>query len=132
MKTYKFSCNKLIRDKTIERMSAKNITCHYRIANATEYLAALKAKLIEEAAEVKDTANRQELIDEMVDVVEVLRALCQTSDISLEELEQRRNEVKSLRGGFAKKIYCEFFEVPHDSPDAEYFKKNSHKYPEIE
>ena len=132
MKTYKFACNKLVRDKTIERMNAKNMHCHFHIANEEKYLAGLKEKLIEEALEVKDAKNRTELIDEMVDVLEVLHALCKASNISLEEVEKKQHETRNLRGGFTEKIYLEYFELAQDNPLVADFKSRSDKYPEIE
>lgn len=132
MKTHKFACNKLVRDKTLERMQAKETLCYYHVAAQDEYLVALKAKLIEESAEVKVAENQTELINEMADVLEVLYALCKASNISLETLEQKRNEIRVARGGFEEKIYLEYFELAQDNPLVADFKSRPDKYPEIE
>ena len=68
MKVY----NKLVRDKIPEIIEADGKTCKTHILSDDEYLAALETKLNEEVAEYQIDKN----LEEMADVLEVLRAIC--------------------------------------------------------
>lgn len=127
----RFKVEKLIRDKSIERMKKQNITCQSRVLNEEEYAIALKNKLEEETAEVLEAVTREEIIDEMADVLEVLHALAQSQQSSMEEVEKLRAEKYVARGGFDQRIYGEYIEMAADNPKAEEFQNQPHKYPEI-
>lgn len=131
MKTHKFACNKLVRDKSLERMKKKNISFRYHTASPTEYRNALMEKLFEEAEEVKTAKNREEIMDEIADVLEVLYALCDNAHISMDEVELKRQATHKLRGGFADKIYLEYIELTDDNPDLVNFTNRPDKYPKI-
>lgn len=68
MKVY----NKLVRDKIPEIIDADKKTCKTRILSKEEYIAALEDKLNEEVAEYQADKN----LEEMADILEVLRAIC--------------------------------------------------------
>ena len=102
MKVY----NKLVRDKIPEIIEADGKTCKTRILSDEEYIAALEAKLNEEVAEYQSDKN----LEEMADVLEVLRAICLARGYSLEELEAVRANKVEERGGFVKKIFLESVE----------------------
>ena len=102
MKVY----NKLVRDKIPEIIEADGKTCKTRILSDEEYIAALEAKLNEEVAEYQADKN----LEEMADVLEVLRAICLARGYSLEELEAVRTNKVEERGGFVKKIFLESVE----------------------
>lgn len=99
MKVY----NKLVRDKIPEIIEADGKTCKTHILSDDEYLAALETKLNEEVAEYQIDKN----LEEMADVLEVLRAICVARGYSLEELEALRAKKADERGGFAEKIFLE-------------------------
>lgn len=102
MKVY----NKLVRDKIPGIIEADGKTCKIHILSDDEYLTALEAKLNEEVAEYQIDKN----LEEMADVLEVLRAICVARGYSLEELEALRAKKADERGGFAEKIFLEFVE----------------------
>lgn len=102
MKVY----NKLVRDKIPEIIEADGKTCKTRILSDEEYIAALEAKLNEEIAEYQSDKN----LEEMADVLEVLRAICLARGYGLEELEAVRANKVEERGGFVKKIFLESVE----------------------
>ena len=102
MKVY----NKLVRDKIPEIIEADGKTCKTRILSDEEYIATLEAKLNEEVAEYQADKN----LEEMADVLEVLRAICLARGYSLEELEAVRANKVEERGGFVKKIFLESVE----------------------
>lgn len=69
-----------------------------------EYIAALETKLNEEVAEYQADKN----LEEMADVLEVLRAICAARGYSMEELEDMRAKKAKERGEFRDKIFLEY------------------------
>lgn len=102
MRTY----NKLVRDRIPEIIQESGRTCVTRILSEEAYITALELKLSEEVAELQSDKN----LEEMADVLEVLRALCDARGYSFEELEALRVKKANERGGFMKKIYLEYVE----------------------
>ena len=78
--------NKLVRDKIPELIESDGKECATHILSEGEYIAALETKLDEEVAEYQTDKN----LEEMADVLEVLRAICIARGYTLEELEQLR------------------------------------------
>ena len=64
----------------------------------------LQQKLVEEALEVFSAPDRDELVEELADLEEVLVALRSHAAITREEVEQVRNEKRAKRGGFEEGI----------------------------
>jgi len=127
----KFLCNKLGRDKGLEGFKAQGITPQYRILEGNELCQALKHKLFEESGEVRDASNKQEVIAEMADVLEVIDGLCKAYGISIQEIEQIKNEKYRERGGFEKGLYIETLEMEDGNPKVRHFRASPDKYPEI-
>ena len=95
-KTY----HKLVRDRIPEIISASGKTCVTRTLSDEEYLQMLDAKLDEELAEYHKDQN----IEELADLMEVLLAAAVARGYTLEQLEQVRTEKAEKRGGFQEKI----------------------------
>lgn len=75
---------KLIRDKVVDIAAAKGDQLRTRLAGPEERWRLLRAKLIEEAQELSATQPGSEAeIEELADVIEVMRRLC--DDIELSE-----------------------------------------------
>ena len=92
--------NKLIRDRIPEIIVASGKTCVTEILSDKEYLRMVDAKLDEELAEYHKDQN----IEELADLMEVIYAAALARGYTPEELEQVRAEKAAKRGGFAKKI----------------------------
>ena len=92
--------NKLVRDRIPEIIEASGNTCIAEILSDEDYLKMLDAKLDEELAEYHADQN----IEELADLIEVIRACAVARGHTIEELEQVRAEKTAKRGGFAKKI----------------------------
>lgn len=95
--------DKLVRDgvpELIEEGGDRPVT--RRVAGA-EYEDYLAAKLVEEAEEYAESRQPGELAD----VFEVVAAVCEATDVSLEAIEARRAEKRSRRGGFEEGIVLE-------------------------
>ena len=96
----KLQYNKLVRDKIPEIIGASGKTCRTEFLSDDEYLKMLDAKLGEELAEYHKDQN----IEELADLIEVIYAAAKARGYALEELEQVRAEKAAERGGFEKKI----------------------------
>ena len=92
--------NKLVRDRIPEIIEASGNTCITEILSDEDYLRMLDAKLDEELAEYHADQN----IEELADLIEVIRACAVARGYTIEELEQVRAEKAAKRGGFGKKI----------------------------
>ena len=95
-KTY----NKLVRDRIPEIIEASGAECKTEILSDERYLEMIDAKLDEELAEYHKDQN----IEELADLLEIIRAATLARGYTLEELEDVRAKKAEKRGGFAKKI----------------------------
>ncbi|MEM7362185.1 MAG: nucleoside triphosphate pyrophosphohydrolase [Bacteroidota bacterium] len=66
---------------------------------------AVKKKLIEEAKEVFEARTKQGIIEELGDVLEVIDALIEAFDISLQEVKTSQQAKRETRGGFEKRLF---------------------------
>ena len=92
--------NKLVRDRIPEIIQASGKKCSTEILSDEEYLKLVDAKLDEELAEYHKDQN----IEELADLLEVIHAATLARGYSLEELERVRAEKAAKRGGFANRI----------------------------
>lgn len=92
--------NKLVRDRIPEIIEASGSACVTEILSDEDYLRMIDAKLDEELAEYHKDQN----IEELADLMEVIYAAAIARGYTLEQLEQVRAEKAVRRGGFAKKI----------------------------
>ena len=98
MSTIKY--NKLVRNRIPEIIEASGKKCACSTLSDEEYLAMLDAKLNEELAEYQESKSMEELAD----LLEVIRAVAVARGSSIEEVEVIRREKAAKRGGFEKKI----------------------------
>lgn len=92
--------NKLVRDRIPEIIEASGKSCVTEILSDEDYLRMIDAKLDEELAEYHKDQN----IEELADLMEVIYAAAIARGYTLEQLEQVRAEKAAKRGGFEKKI----------------------------
>lgn len=92
--------NKLVRDKIPAIIEQSGKTCETEILSDEAYLQMLDKKLDEELAEYHKDQN----IEELADLLEVLFAAAKARGYSIEELYQVRDEKRKARGGFEEKI----------------------------
>jgi len=97
--------NKLVRDKIPQIIKANGKSHRTRILSDEEYKKELKTKLREEAEEYFQAKNSQEALEEMADMLEVIRALASTHGANWEELEAIRVQKAEARGGFDDRVY---------------------------
>ncbi len=92
--------NKLVRDRIPEIIESSGKSYTTEILSNEEYLRMLDAKLDEELAEYHKDQN----VEELADLLEVIRAVTVARGYSLEDLERVRAEKAAERGGFEKRI----------------------------
>ena len=92
--------NKLVRDKIPEIIEADGKTCKTEILSDEAYLRMVDAKLDEELSEY----HKEQNIEELADLLEVLYAAALARGYTLEELENVRASKAEKRGAFREKI----------------------------
>jgi predicted house-cleaning noncanonical NTP pyrophosphatase (MazG superfamily) len=91
---------KLVRVRIPELMAIEGLACQVRGLNRTENAARLDDKLTEEVAEYRTSGA----IEELVDVVEVVRAITEQRGMPWDEFEARRLAKRRERGGFEQRF----------------------------
>ncbi len=99
MKTY----NRLVRDKIPDIILKDHCLPTTRVLNDDEYIKELNKKLLDEVNSYLETEN----IEEMVDILEVIRAILDVKGTSYEEIEEKRIKKLKKRGGFKDKVFLE-------------------------
>ena len=97
--------NKLVRDlipQVIEKSGGKFST---RTLDPSVHLTEIKNKLYEEVKEFQETDNRQDALEELADILELIHAAVPIYEATYEELEEIRIAKKEKRGGFEEGIY---------------------------
>jgi len=92
--------NKLVRDKIPQIIQQSGKRAIIKEVFGKEYLELLNAKLGEELQEYIDS----ESIEELADLVEVVYAILEHKDVSLQEFEVIRKRKVEERGAFKKKL----------------------------
>ncbi|MFD3260750.1 phosphoribosyl-ATP pyrophosphohydrolase [Paenibacillus lentus] len=97
--------NKLVRDKIPQIIAADGKAYRSRILDKEEYLQELRTKLREETEEYFNAADDKEALEELADMLEVIRALAEAHGSSPTELEKIRVDKAEKRGGFQDRVY---------------------------
>lgn len=92
--------NKLVRDRIPEIIEASGKSCKTVVLDDAEYLRMLDAKLDEELAEYHKDQN----IEELADLLEVVYTAAVARGYSVEELEQVREQKAQKCGAFQDRI----------------------------
>ncbi|MFC4540775.1 hypothetical protein ACFO5R_02385 [Halosolutus amylolyticus] len=95
--------DKLVRDRIPEIIKANDERPAIHTADDAEYAERLAAKLTEEAAEFEESRD----LEELADVLEVIRAILDDRERTMADLETRRREKRAERGGFDDRIVLE-------------------------
>ena len=99
--------NKLVRDNIPTIIEQDNEVPFTRILNDNDYKKELYKKLKEEFDEVIDSKNTFELLEELADLLEVIKSIAQLEDKTIEDIIETANQKKLKRGGFEKRIFLE-------------------------
>lgn len=97
---------KLVRDMIPNIIEAKGEVPVTRILTIEEYKRELEKKLKEEYDEVLSATN-SDRIEELADMLEVIKYLAKMEDSSLEEVMKVADEKSLKRGAFEERIFLE-------------------------
>lgn len=103
---------KLIRDHIPTIAAANGDRLAVRTASPDELPALLAQKLLEEVAEV-NTADAEDVLEELADVLEVLQAIAALHGHSPASIEEARAGKAAARGGFEHRLVME---IPTPAP----------------
>lgn len=97
--------NKLVRDLIPQVIEATGKEFRTRILDEEEYKKELIIKLKEESEEYFAAESSKESLEELADMLEVIRALAVVHEATWEELEALREKKAEARGGFQERVY---------------------------
>ena len=109
--------NKLITDKIPGIIKKSGSIPEITILDEADFRKALKVKMTEEAQELLEAESTDDVLNELADVEELVRAIAKNYSISLRELEEHRKAKLHERGGFKKKL---FLSVVRSSDEPDY------------
>ncbi|MFC7074807.1 hypothetical protein ACFQJ7_15925 [Halovenus rubra] len=95
--------DKLVRDKIPEIIEANDEDPTTYVADGEEYATRLGEKLTEEVTEYQKSGD----IEELADILEVVHAIRENSGVSVDELQEIRDEKAEQRGRFEDGIVLE-------------------------
>ena len=99
--------NKLVRDNIPEIIKKNNEEPVTRILEDDEYKDELYQKLMEETKEVIASQKEEDTLEELADVLEVVKALAELNNKKLEDIIAIAKQKSDKRGGFEKRIFLE-------------------------
>lgn len=97
--------NKLVRDKIPQIIEKTGKSFKTTILSDKEFITELKKKSFEELEEYSRATKKEEALEELADVMEVLYALVTVHGSTIEEIETIRQQKAEKRGGFQEKIF---------------------------
>ncbi len=131
MHTRRFKVAKLVRDKMEAYMISNGVHGPYQKLSPEELTNQLKAKIVEEAQEVAQASNPQEMQKELADLLEVIAALHAVYDLDRSKTEKIKAEKYNRLGGFEEGLYVPYADIESDNPFIENYLNQPEKYPEI-
>jgi len=100
----KYYHKKLIRDRISEKIKESEGEYETRVLGEVEFERELKKKLVEESNELAK-APKEELINELADVLELTKSIASHYKIPFSKVEKFQEEKRKKRGGFKKKLF---------------------------
>lgn len=97
--------NKLVRDLIPQVIKSTGKECRTRILDEEEYKKELVIKLKEESEEYFSAQGPKESLEELADMLEIIRALATAHGATWEQLEVLRQKKAEIRGGFQERVY---------------------------
>lgn len=130
MPTFRYA--KLVRDNIPTWHRANGHTVKGRQLIDQELLRALIEKLHEEADEVSSALSRDEFVEELGDVQQIIWDICHTQAIPREELGASIDKKTGRKGSYVGGNYIDSVTIPNeDDKWAVYCRRQPEKYPEV-
>lgn len=99
--------NKLVRDNIPNIIENNGEVAITRVLDSKEYRCELYKKLNEECLEVISSKTKDETLEELADVLEVLKSIAELENVKLEDVIEIAKQKRLKRGGFEKRIFLE-------------------------
>lgn len=113
-RNYRFE--KLVRDKILAHLKQDGQVAHrVRRLNNEEFVKSLIEKLREELEELETAKDKTDMVSELADLQELVDELIKALNINSKKLEEKQGEKRKKNGGFKKRQYIGFVEVPEES-----------------
>lgn len=106
---------KLIRDRIAEIIKKDGHKPKVRIMDKKEYVLELKKKVLEEAKELIKASSKEEIVNELSDLWELMESVAKTNRIKISEIKKLKIIKNKKRGGFKKKLFLEYV-MENDKP----------------
>jgi len=101
---------KLVRDNIPEIIKSSGTEPTTRIASDEEFLTLIRDKLKEETQELIQATKKEDILEEICDVLEVLSVISSSTGINTEELFKRADVKRKANGSFTKKVVLQIKE----------------------
>ena len=96
---------KLVRDRIPDIITSDDKTVVYRkLIDDNEYIEQLNNKLLEEVNEYIEARDKNNIKEELADILEVVYSIGKQYSISEEELSNYRKYKSNIKGSFSKRI----------------------------
>ncbi|CDR33163.1 HIT domain-containing protein [Criblamydia sequanensis] len=118
-----FQMQKLIRDKIPDLFSSDEVLFKTEILDEACYRKELKEKLKEETFEILNTSTKEELKEELADLLEVIESIIKAEGLSWEEVKQIQKKKRESKGGFDSRLLAHCVQIKEGNKEASYFKK---------
>lgn len=99
--------NKLVRDRIPEIIRQEGKIPEYHILDESSFNTALHQKLLEEGQELLEAKTKEDILNELADVMECLENIAKQHELSIDAVFARQIEKRTSRGGFSKKLFLE-------------------------
>ena len=99
--------DKLVRDKIPEVIERNGETAITRVLDENEYRRELLWKLQEEVNEVLNATSKEQLIEELADVLEVLKSIAKLENKTMADVIEVAQQKRLVKGGFDQRIFLE-------------------------
>mgnify|MGYP000904656588 CR=1 FL=1 len=129
MRYFKF--DRLVRDEIVYQILKNGDLPNYRYLDDDEYVRRLKEKLLEESQEVCVAEKKEDLLEELADVLEVVESMLEVMGSSKLDLRKVQAKKRKINGSFKKRIVVEYVRCEEKSKWLNYYLENKQKYPEI-
>lgn len=99
--------NKLVRDKIPSKIENNGEIAITRVLDEEEYRKELYKKILEESDEVINAKSKEEILEELADVLEIIKSIAQLENKTLDDIIEIANQKRLKRGGFEKRLFLE-------------------------